>query len=139
MSVSRPGRDELRSKRDQNQHRRVWTRPTTSSNSSSEVGSIQCTSSYRAKTGCLAASPTSCSISAASVRSFGAAELRSAADSGSPSGSRADRQTARPLARRAVGLGKQSFELIELVLRRDRPARSCAARRVGRHRIKRGC
>ncbi len=49
---------------------RLRTRSTVRSSSSREVGSIQCASSKTITTGCWRARPSSCRISAASVRSF---------------------------------------------------------------------
>ncbi len=49
---------------------RLRTRSTVRSSSSREVGSIQCASSKTMTTGCWRARPSSCRISASSVRSF---------------------------------------------------------------------
>ena len=56
---------------------RLRTRSTARSSSSSEVGSIQCTSSNTISTGCWRAKPSSWRISASSVRSFLRCGLRS--------------------------------------------------------------
>jgi hypothetical protein len=56
--------------------RELGTRSTIESSSSSEVGSLQCTSSHSDSTGCFAASPSSCMSSAAKVFSFRRCGLR---------------------------------------------------------------
>ena len=70
LRLTRPGRLELGRNVTISSTRRLRTRATARSSSSREVGSIQCASSKTIITGCWRAKPSSCRISASSVRSF---------------------------------------------------------------------